>query len=314
MTERYPQARFYWSVEGERLQCIQTSLSVCFYMRRPHQEVIPAVMDALELYRKAIAPSSLAWFPDSEGYWQEIDEAAWELTRQEMLDPRGATIWLRDSPRLTADYEFRYYGRDLKASDSPNVTCAVAFWLPTAYLENQGPTQVRRLALELGARLPFNSGHASLSFYFAESMHGVSDPLRDLCFRHPGMDMPAMESLPRHLGTRVRGTYWLTFLGTPVLDKLGGTASLRTRLHSAGTHVEEMSADRAVVTLGEWPEAGNLENGHSLTAYRELTRVLEPWLYQSPRSPWSGFSDEDVRRWERRFLDETSAGRSTSKG
>ncbi|MFY0576656.1 type VI immunity family protein [Cystobacter fuscus] len=35
---------------------------------------------------------------------------------------------------------------------------------------------------------------------------------------------------------------------------------------------------RAVVALGPWPEAGDLRQGQTLPAYRELARVLEPWL------------------------------------
>lgn len=304
MTARYPQIRFYMTADGERFPCIQVGLSICFYMRRPHQEIIPAVMGALEAYRRAIAPHSLAWHPGLEGDWQELDEAGWEFNRQGLLDPRGANIWLRDTPRLLADYEFKYYGRELDESDGPGRVCAVAFWVPTEYLEAHGPPQVRKLALELGSALPFNSGHAGLSFYCEEDTLGMTDPLRGPCFRYPGVDMPAMESLPSEIGTRVKGAYWLTFLGSPVLERLEGAAGLRARLHSPGTHVEELSAGRAVVTLGEWPEAGDLEHGHTLPAYRELAQVLEPWLYQAPRSPWHGFSLEDVRRWERRFLDD----------
>lgn len=306
MTERYPRVHFYRVIEGERFPCVQTSLSICFYMRHPHRDVAPAVMRALEAYRQAIGPCSLTCYPDMTGDWQELDEVGWEFNRQKMLHPRGASICLRGTPQLTTDYEFLYYGRELDTpplDDNPGVTCAVAFWLPTEYLEAQGPERVRRLALELGSVLPFNSGHAGLSFYCHESLLGVTDSLRELCFRYPGMDMPTMESIPMDLGTRIKGASWLTFLGAPVLDNLGGTAGLRARLHSAGTHVDELSAGRAVVTLGEWPEAGDLEHGHTLPAYRELARVLEPWLYRAVRSPWSGFTDEDVRRWERRLLD-----------
>jgi hypothetical protein len=303
MIERYPRVRLYLTVEGERFPCIQTSLSICFYMQRPYQEVAPAVMSARDIYLKAIDPHSLAWSPDMEGYWQELDDAGWRLILQEMLHPRGANIWLRDTPHLVTDYEFKYRGRELDESDNPGLVSTVAFWLPTDFLEARGPDRIRDLALRLGSVLPFNSGHAGLSFYCDESTLGMTDPLRDLCFRYPGMDIPAMGSLSSKIGTRVKGAYWLTFLGSPVLDELGGTAGLRTRLHSPGTLVEELGAGRAVVTLGEWPEAGDLEHGRTLPAYRELARVLEPWRYQAPRSPWSGFSLEDVRRWERRFLD-----------
>jgi hypothetical protein len=305
MTDRYPRIRFYLTVEGEeRIPCIQTSLSICFYIRQPHQEVILAVMSALETYREAIGRHSLVWSPDGEGDWKELREEDWERQRQKMLHPRGATVWLRDTSHLLADYEFKYFGRDWDGSEGPALVSAVEFWLPVEYLETHGPAEVRKLVIALGAKLPFNSGHAGLSFYCDESTLGMTKPLREPSLRHPGLDMPSIDSFYMKIGTRVKGAYWLTFLGSPVLDHLGGAAGLRARLHSPGTQVEEMSGNRAVVTLGEWPEAGDLEHGHTLPAYRELARVLEPWLYQAPRSPWSGFSLEDVRRWERRFLDE----------
>ncbi|MFP2903906.1 type VI immunity family protein [Pyxidicoccus sp. 3LFB2] len=297
---------FYRDVDGARVQSVQTSLSLCFYMRRAHREVAPAVMAALEAYREAIQPHLLAWYPDLEGDWQELGRAGWEHNRQKLRHPAGAQLWLRDTPDLTTDYEFRYSGRNVNpsaADDTANLNCAVAFWFPMRFLEAGGPEHFKKLAVELGALLPFNSGHAAPSFYFHESLLGVADPLRELCFRHPGMDLPTMESLPKHLGSQLKGTYWLTFLGAPVLDALGGLSALRARLHSAGTDVEATGPDRALVRLGEWPEAGDLNQGHELPAYRELARVLEPWLYRAPRAPWSGFTEDDVRRWEHRFLE-----------
>jgi hypothetical protein len=62
-----------------------------------------------------------------------------------------------------------------------------------------------------------------------------------------------------------------------------------------------MEGNRAVITLGKWPEAGDTEQGQMLPAYRELARVLEPWLYQGKRG--LHFSPEQERRWARRFLD-----------
>ncbi|KFA90277.1 type VI immunity family protein [Archangium violaceum] len=60
-----------------------------------------------------------------------------------------------------------------------------------------------------------------------------------------------------------------------------------------------MESERAVITLGRWPGAGDTEQGDTLPAYRELARVLGQWLYQNtaPRT------SEETCRWERRFLD-----------
>ena len=95
----------------------------------------------------------------------------------------------------------------------------------------------------------------------------------------------------------------MTFIGQPVLGAVGGAQGLRSRLHTPGVTVEEIPGDRAVVTLGEWPEAGDTEQGQELPAYRELARVLEPWLYFEPRARLHYFSLEETRRWDRRFLD-----------
>ncbi|MDC0710710.1 DUF3396 domain-containing protein [Stigmatella sp. ncwal1] len=121
-------------------------------------------------------------------------------------------------------------------------------------------------------------------------MVGVKREVIKQCSRYPGIDVPD-ESIGWRLGTRLWGVHWLTFLGQPVLGALGGAAALRTRLRTPGVDVQEVEGERAVVTLGEWPEAGDTETGRVLPAYRELARVLEPWLYQEQRS------------WERRFLD-----------
>jgi hypothetical protein len=78
--------------------------------------------------------------------------------------------------------------------------------------------------------------------------------------------------------------------------------------------VREIDAGRVVVDLGEWPEAGDLAAGRILPAYREFARVLEPWMepQYTPRSTWSvepprysdmRFTEEEARRWWRRFLD-----------
>lgn len=94
----------------------------------------------------------------------------------------------------------------------------------------------------------------------------------------------------------------MNFLGQPVLGELGGAEGLRARLHSPGTTVQELAGDKVVITLGEWPEAGDVERGDALPSYRELARVLEPWLHHTD-VPMLNRPMEETRRWERRFLD-----------
>jgi hypothetical protein len=299
MTERYPRIRIH-ARNGELL--IRDGLSICFYMRRSHEEVAAGVMCSLEAYLRALGPQALGWYADSEGDWQELDAAGWEHIRRRLRGNRCGIVTLKDTPGGAGQYRFDYFGKSLDASlfaNNPGAVCAVSFWLPTEYLEEHGPTRVRELALELAAPLPFNSGHAGLSFNALGQLLGVSEEIRNGCFRHPGMDVRNPEGIAWNIGTRVRGAYWLTFLGQPVLGELGGSAGLRSRLSSPDISVQDMEGERAVVTLGEWPEAGDTQQGSDLPLHRELARVLEPWLYHArTREP-----DEDLLRWERRFLD-----------
>ena len=218
----------------------------------------------------------------------------------------GRITRLGDVSGLESRYLFEYYPKEADLpllKWEPEWNSAVSFWMPTEYLEEHGPAQVRALALALAAPLPFCSGQVGLSFNAAMDMLGVRQEVCARCFRYPGLDIPKVSWLSWSMGTRLHGAAWLTFIGQPVLGELGGAAGLRSRLHTPGTTIEELDAERVVVTLGEWPEAGDTEQGQDLPAYRELARVLEPWLYfeKNTRSYFNTF--EDLRRWERRFLD-----------
>ncbi|MFL5358450.1 DUF3396 domain-containing protein [Archangium sp.] len=302
MSEHYPRIRIDSFFAQQRLLQIRESVSITFYMKRSHREVVHQVLRALDVYRRALKSQALGWYanPDNED-WDELDDKGWAHVQRYMLEQPDAHLWLSESPSETLGYELLYDGLLLEAYKR-DPTSQVSFFLPSEYLEEHGPGPVRELAMELAAELPFNSGHAGLCFHFPDALLGITRPIRDLCFRYPGLDIPEARFATSYIGTRVDGVHWLNFLGPPVLGELGGAAGLRARLHSPDTTVQELGGERVVVTLGKWPEAGDTEKGHTLPAYRELARVLEPWLYMQ-RPIEAGFSEADMRRWERRFLD-----------
>jgi hypothetical protein len=87
-----------------------------------------------------------------------------------------------------------------------------------------------------------------------------------------------------------------------VLGKLGGVTGLRERLNLPGISIQEFGNDRVLITLGEAPNPGDTEAGETLPLHRALARLLEPYLYRNTR-PLGRMTPEDMRRWERRFLD-----------
>lgn len=300
MREHYPRLR----IRAWTGYPIREGLSFCFYMRAPHDEAKEAVWRSLETYLRVLGPRALDCYADYEGEWQELNETGWAFIRNELLGENASIICLVGSK---TPYSFEYFGPHLHHptfGPQPDAVRAVEFRLPTEYLEEHGPGRVRELAMELAGTLPFSSGHAGLAFHTTFDIVGVDDEIKKWCFRYPGLDIIELDSLAFHLGTKVRAPSWLTFLGQPVLGELGGASGLRARLHSESTTVQEMDGERAVVTLGLWPEAGDTEQGQTLPAYRELARVLEPWLYFRKYPPGVLVPPDYYRdRWERRFLD-----------
>jgi hypothetical protein len=301
MSEHYPRIRM-----DRGAYLIREGISIDFYMH-PHLDMGQGVIRALDVYMRALGSQTLDGYVDEEGDWQKLDDASLARIRHEMLAGTKPTLLLTGTPHVEQWYQVEYRGKrpDLPAMRYlPGAMSAVSFWLPTEYLEEHGPQRVRELAMELASSLPLLcSGYAGLSFHCDTDMVGVLSKIKKLCFRYPGLDIPNLGWLSLHIGTRVLGPSWLTFLGQPLLGRLGGVAELRSRLRSEGTTVQEMEGDRAVITLGPWPEAGDTERGDVLPAYRELARVLEPWLYHEERGRRPTFTPEDMLRWERRFLD-----------
>nr|WP_256445473.1 type VI immunity family protein [Pyxidicoccus parkwaysis] len=170
--------------------------------------------------------------------------------------------------------------------------------LPTSFLEEQGPHRVREVALAVAEALPFNSGYVDLTYCEFDPVAEGADLVR---MRYPGIHM-GYEGPDIRMDTHVDGVHWMNFLGQPVLGQLGGITGLRERLNLPGISIQDLGSERALITLGEAPNPGDTEAGETLPLHRALARLLEPYLYRNTR-PLGRMTPEDMRRWERRFLD-----------
>nr|WP_095990740.1 type VI immunity family protein [Cystobacter fuscus] len=212
-------------------------------------------------------------------------------------------------------YEFEYKAR-IPWRPAPETTFVslLTATLPIEFLERHGPGPVRRLVLDMASQLRFASGHAGLALRLYWWLPRADEALRIGPLRYPGLDLRDAWRHENQMGFQVDGVHWLNFLGSPVLTQLGGAEALRSRLRSAGTTVVPLDDERAVVSLGERPEVGDLSAGKTLPAYRELAQVLEPWLeplFLGPSGDIAGetrytsllLTEGEARRWWRRFLD-----------
>ena len=287
---------------------------ICFFMHRSHGEVAHAIWRALQTYRHAIPPQALAWYPDYNGDYQPLDDKGWKSIREELLDcrwPAFSGVDLEEHCDDVGGYNFEYNGRWLDGVGfmyDEDPTCAVTFTLPTEYLVEHGPAQVRSLALELARELPFSFGYASFALV-APSGHwfAAHRTVRELRDRYPGLDIYRLGETSQHIGTNARGAYWLTFLGLPLLGRLGGLEVLRRRLSFPDVSLHTLpplEGERVLVTLGEWPQAFDTEQQERPPPqFHALAHLLEPFLHEE-RSNWFYFlkkDPEDMRRWTRRF-------------
>jgi len=302
MSAHYPRIRVQTQSGYTR---IREGLSLTYYLPPRHPEFIEEVLRALDLYLRYTGPNALGLYADTEGDWQDLTEAGWELSRRTLREWSCPRLDLVDADRTGSGYAFHYYGKDegfLTRMNEPDAMSEAIFWLPTEYLEKHGPGHVRELAIELATLMPVRSGSCGLSFNGELDLVGMYRKLLPYWKRYPGIDIPSPSGHSWDIGKRLRGPHWMNFIGQPVLAELGGVRGLRERLKSPETTVQELPGDRVVITLGPWPEAGDTEKGELLPAYRELARVLEPWLYHRPVSMLHQ-SEEETRRWERRFLE-----------
>ena len=325
MSEHYPRIRHRVpGPEGDRL-VIREVVTLVLYLLFDHQEIAVAVERTLDTYLQAVGegPEAISSWRDGEsGEVSPLNAEQWELIRLMLRekspyryldrcdDERYVNHHLKQQCEIsfellggtsgTSGYGFSYRARLPWSTPCGEEVSRIEFSWPTEYLEQHGPGRMREMALELASSLPFASGHAGLALKLPGTFLPLMSEIREEVFRYPGVDVPSGTT---DIGTRVDGVHWLSFLAQPVLGALGGVEELRSRLRSPDATVQELDGERAVVTLGPWPEAGDLTQGRDLPAYRELARVLEPWLDDFKNFyRWSGYTPEETRRWWRRFL------------
>jgi hypothetical protein len=299
VNQRYPRIRV---TADDGFVYLREVVSLSFYLAAPHSTFASQMLRALERYA-ATAGSALGYI-DEDGARRALDEKCWADIRSQMLDPRGAGIDLDDVDCREERWGFVYRGGSAPHPFQKDAVCGMRCWFPTEYLEQHGPAHLRALAIALLADLPINSGNLGLAIRVL-GFDRKGPTLGELALRFPGFAIDDITRIAAHLGTRIRDVSWVTFLGQPVLGAVGEVSGLRAHLHAPGTVVDEIPGDRAAIIIGEWPEAGDTQEGRVLPNYRELAHVLEPFLYRERREHWADDFDsvEELRRVERRFLE-----------
>ncbi|MCY1047659.1 DUF3396 domain-containing protein [Corallococcus sp. bb12-1] len=315
---------------ADQLPRVQLVIRIVFYLPHDHRALAPFMRELLDIYLQHIGNDGNKL---TTGHSSDIDEAPFPLTAPtwasirkhlgtsrfgfvddmdedsiwfRILTKRGYDTWmlLAGDTFDPSGYEFSYRAR-LQWRETSSEHSRLSVSVPIRFLADHGPDKVRELALALAEHLPFTTGHAGLSLSFIRGESRILPIIKNELIRHPGWDVP-FAGTTMHLGNQLDGVHWLNFLGPSVLEAVGGAQTLRSRLSNPDTTVQELTGGRALVSLGAAPLAGDtkLDEPNPLLAYRELARVLEPWLQPfRPFNTWSDFTEEETRRWWRRFLD-----------
>ncbi|WP_395852022.1 type VI immunity family protein [Cystobacter fuscus] len=310
---------------------------IVFYLPHDHPDISHGVSHAIDCYIRAVGegPKTINYVSFSHDEGSALTAEQWEWVRlllhntkrwsfpddyeewkQREIEKRRFErgLLFTGGSGSRNGYELEYKARiPWRPPETTSVSLLTAT-LPSEFLERHGPGPVRQLALDMASQLRFASGHAGLALRLYWWLPREDEALRVGPLRYPGLDLREAWGREEWMGLHVDGVHWLNFLGPPVLTQLGGADALRSRLGSSETTVVALDEERAVVSLGERPEVGDLSAGKTLPAYRELAQVLEPWLeplFLRPSGESAGqtrytsllLTENEARRWWRRFLD-----------
>lgn len=122
-----------------------------------------------------------------------------------------------------------------------------------------------------------------------------------LLSRFSGLDYMNVFPLAARGVNRIQGVNWLTILGQPILEEIGGAEMLAQRLTQAWRELEPLARPDAslppdyalhpfeggvLVRAGAWPQLGDRNSDGAPLTYRVVARALRPWLFTAyPNKP-----------------------------
>ena len=239
---KYPNIRL---ADEQGTDVVRDGLIATFFMRASHLKVGPAAAVAFDRYSSIVGLDKLNWAIGSE-QWERIDKEQIEDLRQEMAQPEPAWTSLVDvagSGQGPPSFRFRYGGKCLEDPtfvDWDTAISSVTCWFPMEYLAEVGPARFRQQIISIAEVLPFNTGYSSVAFVYKEGTAELAafSGIRKLALRYPGIDVYDLLQTEFLQGTFLRGVYWLTFIGPPVLERLGGVSVLQSLINDDGISIK----------------------------------------------------------------------------
>ena len=304
MTHLYPRVRYFDEGPDGAVLVLREVVRLVLHLPFNHHALALPIQRAFERYLDSVGTGPDIFSEYSLGYetaalhedsWSNIrqvlstpdeecfldDEEDEQFLRTQVKNQFDRSVQLSSEEGGVTGYGFFYWARLPWRTPRKNQMSLVSFSWPAEYLEARGPARMEEELSILAELLPYASGHAGLAFSSPNLWGPSRQDIHEESLRYPGLDVTHGQ---RELGSHIDGVHWLNFLGPEVLSRVGGLDALCSQLHSPSTTVTPLEGERARVSLGEAPQAGDLLQGDVLPAYQELERVLRPWLFSSSRT------------------------------
>jgi len=282
---------------------IHDGVLLCLFIREPHLVAAPSVGQLYDRYVELVGAQSLRWYRGKDE-WKALTPRQRARLRGLMTATTSrADVLVAIKGGEHADTEM-VHGFDYWGDEAPSSTNEIASFVElrfaTEWVTERGLDAFAATAADLASCVRFSSGYASLAFHL--EMH-VGELLDVLAFRHPGMDVHANEYTSSNIAERVRGAYWLTFVGPAALAQLGHAPAALRKLLGPAIAVDTVG-DGVVIRAGDELRPGDTSHGDDLPLTRTVARVLEPITLG--KSCAFGFSSENsvetFAAWQRRHF------------
>ena len=245
--------------------------------------VFDRIDSVLAFYRKALAPIA-----QDLAYYETESMRGARAIKPDTLDlipfwltgaPTRREIYMLNlesgpGPSLPSDRAFVFTA--LEYEDGP--VGLMRLILPATYIADT-PDPFVALALSLLDPLDFHSGHAGYGLNYdsrGDFAYDAQSRMRALGMRYPGIDIPDQETTLYAManGDGIKRVNWLTFLGDPLVARLGGREALRQGLSEA---ISLYPLRRGVaIRAGAVPGVGDVNRGELLPLYHEVGALLQP--------------------------------------
>jgi hypothetical protein len=280
----------------------RTGVTLVLYYGKSMGELAPTVSRLVELYFSAIPPGAIRSMQGSTGVWREFAKQNLN-TRVRKLAAQGMdydSIHLSSGePGNVGDYGFHFFGTDLSHFDfSPREACSCVLEFPLVALSAEQRGRFEDFVATAGEVEPLESGYAGYAFkHLARTWREQAMPwISQRAPRFLGVDI-SNDSFTRVARRRVVNVSWITLLGRPLVDELGGEAQIRSQL-SPEIRLRQLASGLAIVA-GEVPPIGDVNRGlHDLQWLKEVAALTRPVR----ASLQIGFGSETFRRtWPNRL-------------